>query len=227
MRRTIATAAALLACALSGCAERIGSPYRVKITLEALVQGQPRTTSQVLEIQHYLCRQSFCAPRQVSGDSFAFDYGDRGLLVAQLDGKIAWLLYAILDAQRQGLKVPRDTFPRSADEARLLDTAHGIYPFDPTLQFNSWLVLTDPEDPSSGRHVDLMGSAPNTFADEFTLVRASIAKTTEPVTRGLLQRLPWLSSLNGGSIEIKDHERITEGVGSTHVVREHLVMQRD
>ena len=227
MRRWTLVACLLLACLAGGCAERLGTPYRVTITLEAEVLGERRSVAQVFEFQHFQCRQSFCAPNEVSGDALGFDMGERGLLVAPIDGKLSWLLFMVLDARQQNRRVPRDVHPSTAEDLRLLDTARGDYDFDPSFVFQEWLHFLDRLDPASGRHITLSDNNREPMRGKIRLISATIAKTRQAVTRGLAAKLPWLAARGDKLIEVKDAEGLLYGFGQAHFTAPQFVAHRD
>jgi hypothetical protein len=217
----------ILAVILAGCADRLGQPYRIKVTLEAEVMGQPRRVEQVYEIQHWLCKQAFCSARRLSGDALAFDLGGNASLVSPLDGKIQTLLFSILAARRDGDRYPRDIFPMNTNDIALINNGTGVHAFEPWLLYAHWILLTDRNDPTTARYLDVYGENARRVAPIIRLTKATVEKTSASVTRGITRLLPWVDRYTQGApFAVLPHDLIK----SEHphvIVKAHLTETRD
>jgi hypothetical protein len=232
-RRAVLAALLALAATVGGCSLPIGAPYRVKITLEAEVMGQPRRVEQVYEIRHAVCSSSFCNRRVLSGDAIVFETADNGILLVQLEGnKIADLLFAILLAKREGDRYPRDISPQNADEVKLVHDARtsDVYAFDPSRVFWNWVHFTDRANPSSGRYFDMSTGSERRVVPLLRLKSATVQKTTEPVTRKISRLLPWIDRYTqNATLEVPPHDLIASSASEhpLHLVRGHFTSTRD
>jgi hypothetical protein len=110
---------------------------------------------------------------------------------------------------------------------RLLDDATGIYAFNPDLHFSEWIAFADRADPATGRKVYLPDMDRDVLEGIIRLESAAIERTSEPVTRTLAEKLPWLARLGDGKIEFPDHEALRYHYGPAVLVAAHFTTERD
>jgi hypothetical protein len=235
MVAAIAATAALLT--LSGCSE--SHSYRYKLTLEVEDNGYRQTASNVVEVTRTISPPSF--PLYVAsyddrarGEALVMQLSDGALLVATLQAR-DWTLPSRRDPRyrnprRWGAYAPfvvlqlaygleqvngvQEEAGPYRDEVLRLQAQRGAREISFT-DLPDLVTFSDPSDPSTVALVDPEHLA-RSFGPNVRLVRALIEVTDEPVTRGLEQSLPWVSTLQ---TDLSDDRSSSENAVAQHLDR--------
>lgn len=188
---------------------------RYRLTLEAEVDGQPKTGSGIIEVT-YSKQPEIAAQRELSigyrGEAIVLDLGDRGKLFALLkagaDSRSGpeWIVLRAFD-------LPGGSFPRPVEEGvKQVGSLSGKRELP--LESLPFLVrFRNINDPMTVERVGPLNIAER-FGAGTKLVRATLeivpagiwplnafGVTGEPVTTGIQERLNWLHRLNGGYLD--------------------------
>ena len=184
---------------------------RYRLTLEAQVDGEPRTGSGVIEVT-YAKQSRFAGQRPgietFRGEAVVLDLGQRGALFG--------LLTADTDARSvpetiilRAFGFPGGVLPGPVDAGlRQLQHLSGSREL-PLTSLPLLVRFRDLNDPMTVERVDPLNIG-KSFGAGARLIRAtleivpagiwplnSLGITGEPITRGVYQRLPWLEALKG------------------------------
>ncbi|MBR1230893.1 hypothetical protein [Bradyrhizobium sp. AUGA SZCCT0182] len=188
---------------------------RYRLTLEALVDGELKTASSVREVT-YGKQSGFASGHELfiryRGEAIALDLGSRGTLFALLTkdaddrSRAEWIVLHAFGFN--GGSLPRPVEEGLKQVSRL--SGKRELPLDglPML-----VRFRDLADPTTVERISPL-NIEERFGPDAKLIRAtleivpagiwplnSVGITGEPITTGILERLPWLKRLNGGYLD--------------------------
>lgn len=177
--------------------------HRYRLTLEAEADGEVRRGSGVVEVTWQRQPEMGMLPPwsdHVRGDAVVVELGGRGVLLAALSGGPASMPavqapYLALNAFADAVHwPPTKTRPPAEDELAALRRRVGQRRALAPEALPRLYWLPDPADPATTRPVRA-ARMPSEIAPGVRLLDATIEITTDRVTTGIGDRLPWLREL--------------------------------
>ncbi len=202
--------------------------YRYRLTVEVDTPEGVKTGSSVIEVETAISGPNNIPNpgslyTEARGEAVTIDLGERGLVFALLQSEwSAWALHSV--------------FPRLTSEelSRLRDDEHELVPMmerlfklpldkpvplprqiqtgalksykpEMTDNYPRLVRFDDPAKPETVKRVDADNLAAS-FGAGVKLKSVTIARTEAAMTKGIVNRLPWLKTLNGGLVKIKPME---------------------
>ncbi|WP_137042549.1 hypothetical protein [Pseudolabrys sp. FHR47] len=168
--------------------------YRYRMTVDVEVGGKLRSGESVIEVKIATQREGGSVPRYTSrfrGEAIFVDLGEGRNVIA--------LLAAGLPVEN--VNYPIDIVPRlfslPFEEWARLPKLEGKREV-PASRLPNLVTFSDLKDPKSARFVG-PHEFPQVFGADVRPPKVVIEMTNAPVTRGILQKLPWLLDLKGYS----------------------------
>jgi hypothetical protein len=188
---------------------------RYRLTLEAQVDGVPKTGSGVIEVTYSKQSQSAAQPELIisyRGEAVVLDLGARGTLFALLKGDTddrsgpEWIVL-------RAFNFPGGSLPRPVEDGlKQVQRLSGKRDL-PLTSLPLLVRFRDLDDPKTVEKVDPLDIA-QSFGTGAKLVRATLeivpagtwpfssyGITGEPITTGVDKRLVWLKPLKGGYLD--------------------------
>lgn len=196
-------AVAVLVLVLAGAAVVVLAPngpfrsysHRYRLTISVAVDGEPRSGSSVIEVVWRKSPALSSVPwtSELVGEAALVDLGKHGLLAATLYGPYGLRAdFLALHAFALFGKQPA-TFAPDDNGLRALSLVRDRARLTPD-QLPSFVWFSDPTDaetavPVKGEDFGLV------ISPDVRLIGASVQITSDPITTGVAQRLPWLREL--------------------------------
>lgn len=199
--------------------------YRYRLTLEVDTPEGVKTGSSVIEVETAMSGpNNIPTPgslyRTARGEAVTVDLGTRGLLFALIQSE--WAANALMSTVTHLTPDEMRNLPEGTSEFEILMKRLMAVPFEQErplpryIQFgvappalsgppNGFPVLVRFDDPALPKTVELV-DADNlaaSFGKGVKLKSITIARTKATMTRGIVSRLPWLKTLNGGLVKIR------------------------
>jgi len=188
---------------------------RYRLTLEAQVGGEPKTGSGVIEVTYSKIPQLWATTNRstdVRGEAIVLDLGSRGtlfVLKADTDSRSNPESVILRAYNFDGGAFPGRSVEEGQAQLRRLSGEREL----PLTSLPMLVRFRDLSDPMTVERVSPLNLGEG-FVAEAKLVRATLkivpagiwpfnffGITGEPVTTGILERLPWLKRLKGGYLD--------------------------